>query len=64
MRGLLAVVEEVEIPVAEVEVGDAVVVRPGERVSVDGVVRSGESAVDQAAITGESTPVDKAGSGA
>ena len=59
-RGAFALVEEVEIPVADVAVGDVVVVRPGERIPVDGVVREGASAVDQAPITGESTPVDKA----
>ena len=59
-RGALAVAEEVEVPVAEVLVGDLVVVRPGERIPVDGVVNDGSSAVDQAPITGESTPVDKA----
>ena len=58
--GAFALVEEVEVPVAEVVVGDLVVVRPGERIPVDGVVREGASAVDQAPITGESTPVDKA----
>ena len=58
--GPLAVVTEVEVPVAEVAVGDLVVVRPGERIPVDGAVREGSSAVDQAPITGESTPVDKA----
>jgi Cd2+/Zn2+-exporting ATPase len=57
--GSLALVEEVEISVAEVVVGDLVVVRPGERIPVDGVLREGASAVDQAPITGESTPVDK-----
>ena len=59
-EGPLALVEEVEISVAEVAVGDLAVVRPGERIPVDGVVREGTSAVDQAPITGESTPVDKA----
>jgi Cd2+/Zn2+-exporting ATPase len=48
-----------EIPVELLTVGDRVQVRPGERVSVDGIVRAGQSAVDQAAITGESIPVDK-----
>jgi len=58
--GPFALVEEVEVPVADVGVGDVVVVRPGERIPVDGVVAEGASAVDQAAITGESTPLDKA----
>jgi Cd2+/Zn2+-exporting ATPase len=56
----LAVLEELEILVEEVVVGDLVVVRPGERIPVDGIVREGSSSVDQAPITGESTPVDKA----
>ncbi len=50
---------EVEIPVAEVLPGDTVVVRPGERIPVDGTVRDGESAVDESMLTGESMPVDK-----
>ena len=50
---------ETDIPVDEVRVGDIVVVRPGEKVPVDGVVVSGESAVDEAMLTGESLPVDK-----
>ena len=58
-EGAFALVEEAEVPVAEVVVGDLVVVRPGERMPVDGLVREGASAVDQAPITGESTPVDK-----
>ncbi len=51
--------EETTVPVDELAVGDRVVVRPGETVPVDGVVREGESAVDQAPVTGESVPVDK-----
>ena len=50
---------EVEVPASQVVVGDLVIVRPGERVPVDGPVVAGRSAVDQAALTGESTPVDK-----
>ena len=53
-------VEEVVVPVAELRVGDQIVVRPGERIGADGAVAEGASAVDQAPITGESTPVDKA----
>ena len=50
---------EVEIPTEQLAVGDRVVVRPGERISVDGTVVRGRSAVDQAVLTGESMPVDK-----
>jgi len=50
---------ETEIPIADVCVGDFVVVRPGERIPVDGLVRSGEAAVNQAPVTGESMPVEK-----
>jgi len=51
--------EEVTVPASEVEVGETVVVRPGEKVPLDGTVLEGESAVDQSPITGESVPVDK-----
>jgi Cu+-exporting ATPase len=50
---------EEDIPIAEVRVGDIIVVRPGEKIPVDGVVTDGESAVDEAMLTGESLPVDK-----
>ncbi|HEV7813602.1 MAG TPA: heavy metal translocating P-type ATPase [Janthinobacterium sp.] len=50
---------ETDLPLAQVKVGDLVVVRPGERVAVDGVVVEGGSAVDEALITGESLAVEK-----
>ena len=50
---------EIEIPNSELQVGDLVIVRPGERIPVDGIVRHGESAVNQAPVTGESMPVEK-----
>jgi len=51
--------EEVTVPAEEVEVGETVVVRPGEKIPLDGTVVDGESAVDESPITGESVPVDK-----
>lgn len=51
---------EVEVPVAEVSVGDIVIVRPGEKIPVDGEVIAGHATIDQAAITGESMPVEVA----
>jgi Cu+-exporting ATPase len=51
--------QETEIPAAEVVVGEVVIVRPGERVAVDGPVLAGRSTVDQSALTGESIPIDK-----
>jgi len=50
---------EVVLPVEEVQVGEVIAVRPGERIALDGIVLKGRSAVDQAPITGESVPVDK-----
>ncbi len=50
---------EVEMPIDEVQVGDLMVVRPGEKIPTDGLVRSGESAVDESMATGESMPVNK-----
>ena len=51
--------EEVTVPVEQVKKGDVFVVRPGENIPVDGIVLEGASAVNEAALTGESIPVDK-----
>jgi Cu+-exporting ATPase len=50
---------EIEIPAAEVRVGDLLLVRPGERIPADGIVLEGRSAVDESMMTGESIPVEK-----
>ena len=50
---------EVEVPISQVRKGDVFVVRPGEQIPVDGIVLEGSSAVNEAALTGESIPVDK-----
>ena len=52
--------EEIEIPIEEVEKGDVIVVRPGERIPVDGTVVGGHTSIDESMITGESIPVEKA----
>jgi len=51
--------KELDILIDEVEYGDLIVVRPGERIPVDGIVRNGSSSVDESMLTGESLPVDK-----
>ncbi len=51
--------QEVDIPVEDVLVGDIVIVRPGEKVPVDGIITDGNSTVDESMLTGESLPVDK-----
>jgi Cu+-exporting ATPase len=51
--------QEIEIPVEEVLVGDVVVVRPGDKIPVDGEIVDGRSAIDESMVTGESLPVDK-----
>ena len=52
--------QDVEVPIAEVVSGDIVLIRPGERIPVDGIITEGRSAVDESMLTGESIPVDKA----
>ena len=54
-----AATNEVEVPIAELKIGDRIVLKPGDRVPVDGVVAEGESAIDEAMLTGESVPADK-----
>ena len=50
---------EQDIPIEDVEAGDLIIVRPGEKVPVDGVIRSGASTIDESMLTGESLPTDK-----
>lgn len=51
--------EEIQIPVEEIEIGDLVLVRPGEKIPVDGEIVEGYSSIDESMITGESLPVEK-----
>lgn len=51
--------EEQDIPIEEVEVDDLILVRPGEKIPVDGIITEGSSAIDESMLTGESLPVDK-----
>ncbi|OGZ32522.1 MAG: copper-translocating P-type ATPase [Candidatus Niyogibacteria bacterium RIFCSPLOWO2_12_FULL_41_13] len=50
---------EMEIPIEEVQKGDIVIVKPGEKIPVDGIIIEGESAIDESMVTGEPMPVDK-----
>ncbi|MDF2841930.1 MAG: copA [Herbinix sp.] len=50
---------EVEVPIDEVEIGNVILVKPGEKIPVDGIVLEGNTSVDEAMLTGESMPVDK-----
>ena len=59
MAHLLKDGKETEIPVEKVKLNDILIVRPGEKIPVDGIVEKGHSSVDQSAITGESIPVSK-----
>ena len=52
--------KEIEVSPDEVEVGEIIIIKPGEKIPLDGVIIEGESSVNQAALTGESAPVDKA----
>lgn len=51
--------KEIKVPIEEVTIGDIVVVRPGEKIAIDGIVLDGNSAVDESMLTGESMPVEK-----
>ena len=50
---------EIELPIEEVVIGDLIIVKPGERIPVDGIVKEGHTSIDESMLTGESIPVDK-----
>ncbi len=52
--------EEEEIQIGDIRPGDLIIVRPGQRIPIDGVIESGEASIDESAVTGESLPVEKA----
>ena len=51
--------KEIDMPIAEVVIGDVIRVRPGEKIPVDGIIQEGESSIDESMVTGESIPTDK-----
>ncbi len=51
--------QEKEIPIDEVEIGDIILVKPGDKIPVDGTVTGGHTSIDESMLTGESMPVDK-----
>ncbi|HAN21638.1 MAG TPA: heavy metal translocating P-type ATPase [Clostridiales bacterium] len=51
--------KEIEKPIDEVEIGDEIIVKPGEKIPVDGIVLEGNTAIDESMLTGESMPIDK-----
>lgn len=59
LKSITKELKEIEIPVEQIEEGDLMLIRPGERVPTDGLVIDGNSSLDESALTGESIPVDK-----
>jgi P-type Cu+ transporter len=59
LKSITKELKEIEIPVEQIEEGDLMLIRPGERVPTDGLVIDGSSSLDESALTGESIPVDK-----
>ncbi|WP_407604931.1 HAD-IC family P-type ATPase, partial [Pseudomonas aeruginosa] len=51
--------ETVDVPVSDLKPGDKVLVKPGERIPVDGIIKKGRSTIDESMLTGESVPVEK-----
>jgi Cu+-exporting ATPase len=60
LKSITKEVKEIEIPIEQIEEGDLMLIKPGERIPTDGIVIEGNSSLDESAITGESIPVDKA----